>query len=79
MNAIIFENEQAQVLISQQEGQHQLAPVKLSGGRWFLLDDVLDELLYKDKLVGVKYTIVPFDSIRHLLPIYESEDIYTLT
>jgi hypothetical protein len=51
----------------------------MNDGRWFLLDDDLDELLYKDKLVGVNYTVVPFDSIHHLLPIHEAENIDTLT
>ncbi len=37
MNALIFTKDDAQALIAYQEGQHRLAPVQLTDGRWFLM------------------------------------------
>ena len=53
MNALIFTNDDAQELIAYQEGQHRLAPVQLTDGRWFLMEDILTEIpkgLFQDKL-----------------------------
>jgi NADH pyrophosphatase NudC (nudix superfamily) len=73
MNALIFTNDDAQELIAYQEGQHRLAPVQLTDGRWFLMEDILTELpegLFQDKL-NVTYLVEPFESIRPLLPVSE--------
>jgi hypothetical protein len=74
MNVLIFTNEQAQLLLSQQEGQHQLAPTPLTDGRWFLFGDILDEPLYNGKLNGIEHTIVPFEDIQHLIPVSDIEE-----
>jgi len=53
MNVLIFTNEDAQTLIANQTGQHRLAPVQLTDGRWFLMEDILTEIpdgLFQDKL-----------------------------
>ncbi len=73
MNALIFTNDDAQALIAYQSGQHRLAPVQLTDGRWFLMEDILTELpegLFQDKL-NVTYLVEPFESIRPLLPVSE--------
>jgi hypothetical protein len=67
MNALIFTNTDAQTLIAYQSGQHRLAPVELTDGRWFLMEDVLAEGLFQDKL-NVTYTTVPFADIASLMP-----------
>jgi len=72
MNVLIFTNEDAQTLIANQTGQHRLAPVQLTDGRWFLMEDVLTEIpgLFQDKL-NVKYLVEPFENIQSLLPVSE--------
>jgi len=73
MNALIFTNTDAQTLIAYQSGQHRLAPVALTDGRWFLMEDILTEIpegLFQDKL-NVSYEIEPFESIRPLMPVVE--------
>lgn len=73
MNVLIFTNTDAQTLIAYQSGQHRLAPVKLTDGRWFLMEDILSEIpdgLFQDKL-NVSYEIVPFESIQPLIPVPE--------
>lgn len=73
MNALIFTNDDAQKLIAHQEGQHRLAPVQLTDGRWFLMEDILTEIpegLFQDKL-NVSYEVEPFESIRPLIPVVE--------
>ena len=73
MNALIFTNDDAQELIAYQEGQHRLAPVQLTDGRWFLMEDVLTEIhkgLFQDKL-NVTYLVEPFKNIQPLIPISE--------
>jgi hypothetical protein len=67
MNALIFTSTDAQTLIAYQSGQHRLAPVELTDGRWFLMEDVLTEGLFQDKL-NVTYTTVPFADIASLMP-----------
>jgi len=72
MNVLIFTNEDAQTLIANQTGQHRLAPVQLTDGRWFLMEDVLTEIpgLFQDKL-NVSYLVEPFENIESLLPVSE--------
>ncbi len=70
MNALIFTDADAQELIADQSGQHRLAPVRLTDGRWFLMADVLDEMpsgIFAGK-IAVPYTVVPFADIAGLLP-----------
>jgi hypothetical protein len=52
MNALIFTDADAQTLIAYQSGQHRLAPVQLTDGRWFLMEDILTEI--PDGLFGGK-------------------------
>jgi len=69
MNALIFADADAQTLIAYQSGQHRLAPVQLTDGRWFLMEDILTEIpegLFRDKL-NVAYSVEPFESIQHLI------------
>jgi hypothetical protein len=72
MNALIFTDADAQTLIADQSGQHRLAPVQLTDGRWFLMEDVLTEIpgLFQDKL-NVTYSVEPLASIQSLLPVPE--------
>jgi hypothetical protein len=71
MNALILTAETAEALTAAQDGQHQLAPVALTDGRYFLMADVLDEPLYAGKLDRVEYDAAPFESIRPLIPVVE--------
>ena len=48
MNALLFTDADAQTLRANQTGQHQLAPVQLTDGRWFLMADVLAEMDRED-------------------------------
>ena len=73
MNALIFTNTDAQTLIAYQSGQHRLAPVQLTDGRWFLMEDILTEIpegLFQDKL-DEPYEVVPFADIQPLIPVPE--------
>jgi len=73
MNVLIFTDVDAQTLIANQSGQHRLAPVQLTDGRWFLMADILTEIpdgLFRDKL-NVTYSIQTFESIQSLIPISE--------
>jgi NADH pyrophosphatase NudC (nudix superfamily) len=75
MNALIFTSTDAQTLIAYQSGQHRLAPVELTDGRWFLMEDILTEIpegLFHDKL-NVTYTTVPFADIASLIPTTEGQ------
>ena len=77
MNALVFSDADAQTLIANQSGQHRLAPVQLTDGRWFLMDDILTEMpegIFQDKLT-VPYTVGPFESIRPLIPVPPDEFI----
>ncbi len=73
MNALIFTDADAQLVIAAQTGQHRLAPVRLTDGRWFLMADVLTEM--PDGIfasgIAVPYTVVPFESIAGLMPVAE--------
>jgi hypothetical protein len=73
MNIILFTTEQAELLISRQEGRHRLGPVQLTDGRFFLYSDVLNEPLLAGKLDGIEYEESTFESIKNLLPIQENE------
>ena len=69
MNVLIFTDADAQKLVEYQSGQHRLGPVKLTDGRWFLMEDILSEIpegLFRDKL-NVDYTTDSFDNIKDLL------------
>ena len=73
MNVLIFTDADAQTLIEYQSGQHRLAPMQLTDGRWFLMEDVLTEIpdgLFQDKL-NVSYLVEPFENIQSLLPVSE--------
>jgi hypothetical protein len=72
MNVLLFTDADAQTLIADQSGQHRLAPVELTDGRWFLMEDVLAEGLFHDKL-NVTYTTVPFADIASLMPTTEEQ------
>jgi hypothetical protein len=72
MNALIFTDADAQTLIAAQSGQHRLAPVRLTDGRWFLMEDVLAEIpdgLFGELIVG--YEVAPFESVQSLIPVPE--------
>jgi hypothetical protein len=69
MNALIFTDTDAQILIASQSGQHRLSPIQLTDGSWFLMEDVLSEIpgIYNGKLI-VPYTVIPFEDIVALIP-----------
>jgi hypothetical protein len=72
MNVLIFTQEEYNKLIAKQSGQHRIAPVALTNGTYFVMEDVLTEMpegIYKDKLEDVSYTI------QDLLPVNEEDDI----
>jgi hypothetical protein len=71
MNVLILTAKTAEALIANQEGQHQLAPVALTNGCYFLMADVLDEPLYAGKLDGVEYKTALFADIAGLMPVAE--------
>jgi hypothetical protein len=78
MKCLIFTQSQYDNLLALQEGQHQLAPVALTNGTYFVMEDVLTEMpegIYKDKLKNVNYTVQSFESIQDLLPVSEEEAI----
>jgi hypothetical protein len=75
MNVLIFTDADAQTLIANQSGQHRLAPVQLTDGRWFLMEDILTEMpegIFRDALT-VPYTVEPFESIQPLIPVPPDE------
>ena len=74
MKCLIFTQTEHNKLLELQEGQHQLAPVALTNGEYFLMEDVLTEMpdgIYKDKITDISYTLVDFDSIKDLMPVSE--------
>lgn len=78
MNVLIFTQKEYNKLIAIQEGQHRIAPVALTNGTYFVMEDVLTEIpdgIYKDKLKDVNYTTQSFESIQDLLPVSEENDI----
>jgi hypothetical protein len=74
MNALILTADTAEALIATQSGQHRLGPVSLTDGRWFLMEDVLEEPHFAEMLVNMTYDVVPFNEIQPLLPVVESEE-----
>jgi len=77
MNVLIFTQEEYNKLIAKQSGQHRIGPVPLTNGTYFVMEDVLTEIpdgIYKDKLMEVTYTIVPFEDIQHLIPVSDIEE-----
>ena len=78
MQCLIFTQTEYNKLLALQEGQHQLAPVALTNGEYFLMEDVLTELpdgIYKDKIKNISYNLVEFDTITDLMPVSEDIDI----
>ena len=78
MNVLIFTQKEYNKLIAIQEGQHRIAPVALTNGTYFVMEDVLTEIpdgIYKDKLKDVNYTTQSFESIQDLLPVSEEKII----
>ena len=78
MKCLILTQSQYDNLLALQEGQHQLAPLALTNGNYFLMEDVLTEMpegIYKDKLKDVNYTVQSFESIQDLLFVAEEDDI----
>jgi hypothetical protein len=73
MNVLLFTDADAQTLIAYQSGQHRLAPVELTDGRWFLMEDVLTEPHFAVMLVNITYDVITFDEIQPLLPVAEME------
>jgi hypothetical protein len=52
MNVLIFTQEEYNKVIAIQEGQHRIAPVALTNGTYFVMEDVLTEMpegIYKDR------------------------------
>lgn len=69
MNILIISNATATALIATQTGQHRLAPMPLTDGRYFLSADVLIESnLFADRMVGVDYVESTLADVQHLLP-----------
>jgi hypothetical protein len=78
MNVLIFTQEEYNKVIAIQSGQHRTASVALTNVTYFVMEDVLTEILegiYKDKLKGINYTVQSFESIQDLLPVSEEEII----
>lgn len=76
MNVLIFTDTDAQKLVAHQSGQHRLAPIQLTDGRWFLMEDILTEMpegIYKDKLKDINYTLQSFEDIQDLM--FVTEDV----
>lgn len=77
MKCLIFTLAEYNNLLDLQEGQHQLAPVALTNGEYFLMEDVLTELpdgIYKDKIKDIAYNLVEFDTIEDLIP--DNEEVF---
>jgi len=75
VNVLLFTDTDAQTLIAYQSGQHRLAPVQLTDGRWFLMEDILTEIpegLFQDKL-NVTYSVEPFENILPLISVSEED------
>lgn len=70
MKCLIFTQNEYETLLGLQEGQHKLAPVALSNGSYFLMEDVLTEMpdgIYKNRLTDVTYQVAEFDDIKDYL------------
>jgi hypothetical protein len=58
MNVLIFTQQEYNKAIAIQEVQHRIAPVALTNGTYFVMEDVLTEMpegIYKNKLKDVNY------------------------
>lgn len=78
MKCLIFTQTKHNKLLEIQEGQHQLAPVALTNGEYFLMEDVLTEIpegIYKDKIKDIFYTLVDFDTIKDLIPVNDIDNL----
>ena len=75
MNVLIFTQEEYNKLIAIQEGQHRIAPVALTNGTYFVMEDVLTEMpegIFAKKLDDILYSVLPFDDIKEFIPVSES-------
>ena len=63
MNILILSGETAQAITAKQEGQHRLAPVPLTDGRYFLSADVLTEPRFAAHLDGVDYDTATLEDV----------------
>ena len=68
MNVLILSADDASAIIAAQTGQHRLAPVPLTDGRFFLSADVLTEPRFAAHLESVDYDTATLDDVQHLLP-----------
>jgi hypothetical protein len=69
MNCLIFTEQEYQKVINQQEGLHQLNPIPLKDGTYFLTQDILTEInngIFKHRLDEVTYSIKPYSDIETL-------------
>lgn len=73
MNVLILSADDASAITAAQTGQHRLAPVPLTDGRYFLSADVLTEPRFAAHLDGVDYDTATLDDVRELLPVSEDE------
>jgi len=71
MNILLLSESDALALIAKQSGLHQLAPVRLLDGTYFLSADVLTETetgIFAGQLDGINYTQSTLEAIAELLP-----------
>ena len=71
MNVLILSADDASAIIAAQTGQHRLAPVPLTDGRFFLSADVLSEPRFAAHLDNVDYDTATLDDVRDFLPVSE--------
>ena len=74
MSILILSGETAQAITGKQDGQHRLAPVPLTDGRYFLSADALTEPRFASHLDGVEYQTATLDDVRDFLPVSEDKD-----
>lgn len=73
MNILIISAQSAQAITAKQDGQHRLAPVPLTDGRYILSADVLTEPRFAAHLEGVDYDTATLDDVRDFLPLGDGE------
>jgi hypothetical protein len=74
MNVLIFTQEEYNKVTAIQEGQHRIAPVALTNGTYFVMEDVLTEMpegIFAKKLDDILYSVTPFDNIKEFIPVSE--------
>ena len=71
MNVLVLSADDASAIIAAQTGQHRLAPVPLTDGRFFLSADVLSEPRFAAHLESVDYDTATLDDVRRWLPVSE--------